>query len=1122
MVNYSFTRKNLKDCITNHLILKMKLINVFLISAAVQLSASCYAQKVTLQETNASLQTIFLKVYTQTGYQFFYEDELLEKSSKVSIDVKNVALEYALDKCFEDQPLQYQIVNQTIVISQKVLPGKNITGRVTDDKGEPQIGVAITVKGTFRGTSTDLNGYFSIDDVEDSDILIFSALNLETIEILVGTKLIINVNLKAKSSLLDEVQIIAYQSTTKRLRTGSVSSIKSNQLQIQPGVTPMQALQGRIAGLSINSTSGAVGGNQEIRIRGISTLTAGNQPLIIVDGAIVPNSGLTPLNNNGSYMGVSGTSPFNIINPNDIESIDVLKDADATAIYGSRGTNGVILITTKKAIIGSTKLNIEASTGVNSPAYLPKRLTTSQYLEMRKDAFATGNYNPTTMVAINPIATTAANAPDLLSWDQNFYTDWQNFEFNNPAKTHNIQASLNGGTKYINFYSSFGFLENQDITLGNPYQRRFSGLINLNHKSSNEKFELKLSSNFARDFLQPSRGSVGNFPLSTLPPNMPITTAEGEPFWPTGAISQNTQLTNPYGSLDMKLKSNTISYIGNAEASYQIFKDLKVKMQFGISNQTNNNFNTRPYTSINPFNPGGLVPSRVEGQTKFQTLNFEPQINYSHLAGKSKFDVLLGSTFFERFSENFNLTFEGFSSDFLLDSWAAGNNVPVRNSANLKYRFNSVFGRFGYSFDSKYLVNVTYRRDGSSRFGPENKWGNFGSLGAAWVFSQEKFITEKLPWLSFGKLRGSYGLTGNDDISDFRYTSLFTSSNIIYGDLIGLSPSYISNPAFRWEETKKFDIAAELGFFNNRILLNTTRFRNLSTDLLVDQRIPSHSGFSTFLANFPGIVENKGWEIELTTQNTNPASTFNWRTNFNITILKNTLLEYPDLETSANSTTLEIGKPVGTPRYPSAVQRSWVFTGVDPNTGLPQYEDVNGDGIISTSGNNDKRYIGSPLPRLFGGVNNTLTYKGITLDFFIQFSQQLTTNHLYLTTYPGQLQNPIDDFYGNYWKQPGDISKFPRLFTGFNANTSTALISNIYNQSSAATNDVIYARLKTVSISYSIPSNLISKFSSGMTIFARGQNLFTWVSEPIFKDPETLLSRNSVLRTIVGGINISF
>jgi TonB-linked SusC/RagA family outer membrane protein len=1123
MINYSFTRKNLKDCITNHLILKMKLISVFLISAAVQLSASCYAQKVTLQETNASLQTIFLKVYTQTGYQFFYEDELLEKASKISIDVKNVELEYALNKCFEDQPLQYQIVNQTIVVSPKVQPGRTITGRVIDQQGEPQIGVAITIKGTFRGTSTDVNGYFSMDDVEEADILVFSALNLETIEIAVGNNVVINVSMKEKSSLLDEVQIVGYQTTTRRLKTSAVTSLKNIDLKAQTVVSPIQALQGRIAGLSMTTTGSAVGSSPEIQIRGIGTLTEGNQPLIMVDGAIIPNSGLTSLNNNGAYIFTSGMSPYNIVNPNDVESIEVLKDADATAIYGSRGANGVILITTKKAKYGNTKINIEANTGVNIAGGLQQRMTTQEYIQMRKDAFAIGNYNPTTKVAINPITPTTATAPDLLTWDQNFYTDWNNFEFGNQARIYNIQTNISGGTKVLNFYASGGFSRNEDVTRNQPFQQRFSGLLNVGHKSLNDKFSINFSSNFSRDLVEPSPGSGGTPQYHQLAPNMPLTTAEGAPFWPSPTITQSSLLVNPYASDGINIVSNTLSYIGNIDASYKILKPLTLKTIFGYTNQRNNNFRTFPSSAINPLNPGALVPFRNELLTTFQSLNIEPQLIFGKTFNKLKIDALVGTTFFDRKTDNFTINLEAYDSDLLLNTWGAANRVSTRNSSSFVYRFNSGFGRVGLNYDNKYLLNVTYRRDGSSRFGPENKWGDFGSVGIGWIFTNENFIKDKISWLSYGKLRSSYGITGNDNIADFRFTSLFTSSNIIYGPSVGLAPSYLSNPFFQWEETTKLDAAIELGFFKDRLLLNVNWFRNLSTDLLVDQRIPSSTGFGSFLGNFPGVIENKGWEIELTTNNLSPTSSFQWRTNFNITFLKNQLLEYPDLATSPNANLLAVGKPVPPPRFGADLQKTWIFERVDPDTGLPVFKDVNGDGIISTSGFNDRDFVASPIPRAYGGINNSISYKGFSLDFFFQFSQQLVTNHLYFATYPGQMTNPIADWSGNYWKQPGDATKYPRLFSGVGANTSTALMTSIFNRSSAALTDVFYARLKTVSISYVFPAQWANKMKmDAVTIFARGQNLFTWVSEPIYKDPEVLQQRGPIPMSVVTGFNVTF
>ncbi len=1131
-------------------LISMKVTVLFLLAACLNLSAYTNAQGVTLSEKDASLQKVFRRIHQQTGYQFFYEDALLDKAGVVSINVKNASLDETLKRCLKDLPLSYDIINNTIVVSAKkpeaaplarthpqaqptpALP-IDVSGRVTNEKGEPEVGITVLVKGTFIGTFTDADGYYSFKDIEPDAILVFSAVNIETQEVPVDGKAVVNVIVKSSATILDEIQVIGYGATVRRLQTGSVATVKSEVLERQAVTNPMEALQGRASGLYITNTAGAVGSTPTIQIRGVGTLNTGvsvaSQPLYVLDGAIIPGSGIVASSGSGalnatlgSYWGSEGgVNPFTFLNPNDIESIEVLKDADATAIYGSRGTNGVIIITTKKGKAGATKFNVDFNTGFTQAVNLQERLTTKQFLQFRRDAFAMGN--PTSTNPVVPIAPTAANAPDLVSWDSTAFTDWTRFEYDNPARNHNLQANMSGGTKELNFLASLGFVRNEDITRGDPFQERFSGLLNLNSSSRNDKFTIAFSNNISLDNLRPSTGTLV-FPatMRALPPNMPLTNSDGTPFWPAASLTSNVQnfIPNPTAGENVNVRSETFSLINNINAAYKVLDFLTLRLQTGYTNQLNKSFTTIPSTSINPLVPGTIAPRREESESLYKTLNIEPQLNIQKDFGKGKFDGLIGTTFFERTSKTFGIQVDGFDTDALLGSWAGGRNVVNKASTLFKYRFNSVFARANYNHDGKYLINATFRRDGSSRFGPENQWANFGSIGGGWVFTRENFLKNN-NILSFGKIRGSYGATGNDNINDFRFTSLFTSTNVIYGNLIGLAPAFLSVPGFKWESTTKLDFALELGFAKDRILFNVNWFRNLSTDLLVNQTVPSQAGFSSYLGNFPGVIENTGWELDLTTNNLSPKSAFSWKTNFNISLLTNRLKEYPDLENSPNSNNLRLGEAIPNPAFPSTLIRAFTFEGVNPADGLPVFRDINGDDVISTSGFNDREFVGSTFPQYFGGINNSFSYKGFTLEVFVYFARQLTTTHLYLSPTPGQIFNPVSDYYGNYWTKPGDEAKYPRLFTG--VGSQNVLLSNYLSNSTAAIADVFFARLRNLSVSYKLPDTLVRKLKmGGITVYARGQNLLTYTSEEIFKDPEVMNPRGVIPRTIITGINVSF
>lgn len=1116
-------------------LLSMKLTVVLLFFTVIQSMASGYAQ-ISINAKNASIQKVLRLIGKQSGYDVLYDAAILSKAGKVSIELKNASLKQALEDCLANKPLTYALIERTIVIkpaesktilvpvaTEFITPeilGIKVSGVVVNENGEPVVGASILIKGTTKGIATNQSGFFELSDVSSDAILVVSAVNIETVEYRINSKALLQqITVKTKYSPLDDVQLIAYGATTKRLKTGAVSTLKSSVIEKQPVTNPIQALQGRVAGVAITQTSGAVGSNIEMQIRGVNTIQSGNQPLFILDGAILPTANRS---GSGGYMPWGGTS-LNSINPADIESIEILKDADATSIYGSRGANGVVLITTKKGKVGTSKVTIDVSTGVNEVINMPKRMSLASYLQMRKDAFAAGNYNPATGIAINPITPTASNAPDLVTWDQNNTTaDWTKYEYGNRAPILNVQANFSGGTRKLNFYASTGYFKQHDVTRGNPYQERISGNLGLTHISSNDKLRISLNTNYVIDKLYPSRGAIqvlGGL-IQSLPPNMPLKNADGSTWWPSGTIAQNGLLLNPDAPETATQNSITKSYVNNLDVSYRLYKGLTFKTQVGFNYQVNTRENTLPSTAINPLNPGTLVPNASFVEANFQSINIEPQLNYTGKLFRGKIDALLGATSFSRSSDTYTVGFDGFTSDLLLRSWAASSNVTNRSSVFNDYKFSSAFGRIGYNLLDKYLLNVTFRRDGSSRFGPKKQWGNFGAVGAGWIFTSEKWVKQLLPGLSFGKLRGSFGTSGNDNIPDFRWTNLFTATGIWYNGAAGLASTYLSDSSISWETSKKVDAALELGFFKDRVLINVNWYRTRSTDLLADYPVPSTTGFNTYLSNLPAVVENKGWEIEVNTNNLNAKSKLQWRTNFNITLLKNRLLEFPNLDKSAFANRLRIGLPINSPRYPLAAEWTQIWEGVDPATGLPVFTDFNKDGVINTT---DINFVGSAIPRTFGGLGNTISYKGFDLDIFFQFSQQLTSNWLYGGTYPGSLSNPIADWEGKYWKQPGDNAQYPRLYPGV-VGTLTNLMSNIFPTSSAALTDIMYVRLKNLSITYNLPQQVISKAKiTRASLYVRGQNLWTWTSEKIYKDPELVQLRGGMmLRTWTAGLQVTF
>lgn len=1106
---------------------------LFLFGLTTIIASPGYSQgeKISMHLQDVSIREVFQSIQEQSEYLFFFNDQFLDLKTLVTVEASDTPISDVLNDLLEATNLTYKLLEGNLIV---ITPRQDeilLKGTVTDSEGTSLPGVSVFIQGTDVGTTTDINGNFQLKCSSICKNFVVSYVGMKTIDVPIDGRDHYNIVLEEDLKYIDEVLIIGYGTTTRRLATSAISSIKADVFEKQSVTNPIHALQGRVSGLSITQSSGAIGSGIDIQIRGINSIQSGTQPLIIVDGAIMPSQGLVadPRDSRstipvGSYMwGSFGTNPFNTLNPDDVESIEILKDADATAIYGSRGANGVILITTKKASAGESKFTVDFTTGVNMPAYVMPRMNLDQYLEMRQDAFDMGFYNPTTGVAINPVTPTEANAPDLLLWSQTESTDWAAYEYGNPANSYKLNSTLSGGTRNISYLISGGFSRQEDITPGSPYQERFSGRANLNHFSADNKLRINLNASYAMDILRPSQGgatsSAQGGQIQKLPPNMPLYNEDGSIFWPGPSITQNSLLMNPIAVTSVNLESATSSLISNLDFSYELLKGLELKAQFGFNSQQNNFSQSIPSTSINPNTTD--VRNSSFSQNSFQTLNFEPQITYSTELGKGNLDILAGGTLFGRTSKSIGIYLEGFSSDVVLDSWAASNAVTSKSSTKYYYRFLSVFGRLNYNWENKYLINLTYRRDGSSRFGPDNKFGNFGAVGLAWLFSNESFIENNLSFLSYGKLRFSYGSTGNDNIADYRFTSLYTATDIWYNGATGLASTYLSDPTIGWETSNKLDFGLEQGYFDDRILLTVNKFRTHTINLLLSESVSSVAGFNSFLKNMPGLVENKGWEFELSTRNFRTGKKLQWRTSFNLTLLENSLLEYPDLENSSQSNRLEIGKPLPSRNtFLRYIERNFIFEGINAETGMPVYTDLDENGIYNSS---DYQYIGSTIPRKFGGLSNTISFKGFELDVLFQFSQQLTTNHHFLATYAGQLSNPTADWYGNYWKQPGDVSKYPRLYPGTGGTSSVNnQLTSYYGWSSAGTDDLLYVRLKSLQLSYTLPSSILSKAKLAKAVFfVRGQNIGTWTSKEIFKDPESVFPASVILKSWTAGIQIT-
>jgi len=982
------------------------------------------------------------------------------------------------------------VANNHLLFSNFQQPTQKISGTITDGIG-PMPGVTITVKGTSTTTISDYNGQYTIT-ASPTDVLVFSFMGFKSVEVILSSQKTVDIQLKEDATALQEVRVNAgYYSVKEKERTGSIAKISAKDIETQPVTNVLAAMQGRMAGVSIVQESGIAGGGFQINIRGTNSLRTGaNAPFYIIDG--VPYSS-DPISDRQTSTSIPGDgNPLASINPNDIESIEVLKDADATAIYGSRGANGVVLISTKKGKAGKTTFTIDTNHSSGTVTKMMDMMNTEQYLKMRRDAYANDR-----------ITTYPANAYDVNgTWDQTRYTDWQQELIGGTSEVTFLQGSVSGGTEQSSYLFSGNFRTESSVFPGDFLYKKGGGRFNFNHSSKDSRFGINFSGSYMVqdndlpwiDFVTLSR---------QLAPNAPqLYDEEGNLNW------QNNTWVNPLSNLESKSLAYTADLNTNAVLTYQLIDNLIFKSNFGFTDLKNTDSRSTPSTMYNPsYNLTSLQSSIYWNDFSRRSWIVEPQLSWAKTVGNSSFDLLVGASYQNQSSEKLATLSSGFSSNNLLYNKAAATQTVVLNNDEIDYKYQAFFGRVNYAFDNRYIINLTGRRDGSSRFGPGKQFSTFGAVGLAWLFSRESFVKKQIPFLSFGKLRSSYGTTGSDQIGDYQFLNTYTNSGLQYAGSIGLQPSRLYNSDFSWEINKKFEASLELGFLHDRIFLTTSWYKNRSSNQLVGLPLPSTTGFASIQKNLNAEVENFGLEATLRLVLIQSKS-FSWTTNFNITKARNKLLSFPGLENSSYRSQYTVGQP-------TSIKKLFNLTGVDPQTGLYQFEDVNGDGIISYE--YDRETVRDFGPDFYGGLHNLITYKGLQLNFLAQFVKQENFNFANTQRAAGQFANkPVA--YINSWSQAGDIAPYQMFAT--NTNQSASQRSEFYSLSNGAVSDASFIRLKNISISYDIPRTISHEI--GCRLSFQAQNLLTITSYQ-GADPEfTLGGILPPLRVYSLGLQLTF
>lgn len=1083
----------------------MKLTALFILGACLHVHAVGFGQKISLSETNVPIETVFRKIEEQTKFKFLYAEHVIKNAKNVTIVVSNADIEKVLDLILGEQIFSYKINERTIVITPRHnLPFTevrieekkliDIKGLVVNENGEPAEGVTVTVKGTSISTMTSANGEFILRTIEQNATLVFTSVNMETFEIKVGGRLYLDVTLQTKITSMREVIVNKGYYTEKRLfGTGNVSTVKSADIAKQPINNPLLALVGRIPGVQVEQTTGFANSAVTVRIQGTNSLAAGLDPLYLIDGVPYANLNI-PSSTSGGIIGrgsfangvFSAGNPFSFINPNDIESIDILKDADATAIYGSRGANGVILITTKKGRSGKTKVDLNVRTGWGHIASKMKMMNTEQYLAMRKEGYV----NDGVQVPDNT-KTPANNNYDLTVWDQNRYTDWQKVLIGGTARYTDAQVSLSGGNANTQFLITPAYHKETTIFPGDFSDRKGSVQFNINHVDNKQKFKVQLSGIYVVDDNQVPTTDLTSYAIS-LAPNAPkLYNVDGTLNWEPIASGSGTvsTWTNPLSFLNNYYGTKVNNLISNAVVSYKVLAGLSISSSFGYSNLQKNELGVSTLAAVRPERRVTSARSGVYGNGNAINWIIEPKASYVSNFGKGKFEALVGSTF-----QKSNMTYQllqgmGHSSDLLLKDITSASSITVASNMYSTYKYNALYGRLNYNWDNKYIANFTGRRDGSSRFGSENLFANFYSLAAAWVFSNEKILTNNTI-LSFGKLRASYGTSGNDQIGEYGFMNLYNSvsQDVPYQDLPVMQPTGHTNPYLQWEVTKKLNFGLDLGFLKDRIQLNVNYYFNRSSNLLVQTALSSNTGFGSVRSNFEGTVQNTGWEFILNTTNIR-SQDFSWTSSINFTIpVDNGLLKsFPNLSQSVNANVYAVGKSIlDFKRYHSL--------GVDAATGKYIFEDAHGNSTFSP-GPDDLTQFVNLSQRLYGGLQNSVGYKGFHLDFTFQFVKRNASLPVDLNHFPGVF-NGIGNT-GNQsiilldrWQKNGDANSFQKA-------TALRPIGMLFQQlnfmnSDGYAVDASYIKLTNASFSWDLPARWKKAARlQNATLFVQGQNLFT-------------------------------
>ncbi|MDR3140585.1 MAG: TonB-dependent receptor [Tannerellaceae bacterium] len=1041
------------------------------------LAVNTYSQStyLTLNIKEATIKNVLNNIQQNSEFFFIYDASVVNVQKNVSIKVKDKLIPEILDELFKGSNIVYKIDGHQIALttlkasSAEVRQTGIIAGKVTDSYNDPLPGVTVMVKGSSQGTVTDMNGEYVLSGISTGAVLQYSFMGMKTQEVVIGSQTVINIVLQEDLIGLEEIVAIGYGTVKKSDLTGAVSAIKSEDFNTGLNTNIQQLFQGKIAGARVIQNTGEPGGGISMTIRGASSINAGTTPLYVIDG--IPMDNTSVVSGGGNLFSGSFTprSPLGTLNPNDIESIEILKDASASAIYGARAANGVALITTKTGRKGKLTINYDASAGIQNPSYKYALLSPQQYMD-----------------AVNAIIDAGgASEAERVSFSGKG-TDWQEEIFNRNSFVTNHNLSISGGSENTSYLTSLSFLSQPGVIINNDFNR-ITARINIDHNINNIlKLGIRLSNTYTDEKYIPygsgynEWAGVINSALN-YDPTLPATDKDGK-----YSLSNWIAIDNPLAIANgINSKSNRYNTIGNFFAEYFIIPSLSAKINAGV--ETTSEFRKTYLSRLSLLGAGtGGTANVLTGNRSSYLL--EGYLNYKKDFKDSSLSALLGATIQKFTAFNSNGSIANFPSDA-----TGANNLGLGdpffaevNSNKSGYTLNSFFGRLNYSLYDRYLLTGTLRADGSSRFGKNNKYGIFPSVALGWKISNEKFM-ENITFLNSLKLRGSWGETGNQNIGNYQSLNTFQEGpKVVFGNNLTstTASSRIPNPDLKWEKTAKTDIGVDFSILKNRIEGSADYFNQKTSDMLINLPVPKSTGYANILQNV-GSMRNTGWEFTLITRNITHKS-FTWETNINLTTLRNEVLDIGNIENIiSGNNIITKGLPLRS-FYGYQVIGTWQVnddysaTKDDMAPGDYKFRDVNGDKIITAD---DRVILGNSFPKLTYGMTNSFSYKDFHLSFVIEGVSGIEkyNENVAETFNPINFRrNRIAEPFLNRWTPENPSNKYPSF-------VRPKILGDKAGVSSYTIMDASYIKLSSFQLAYDLIKR--GRVVNAATIYLTGQNL---------------------------------